>query len=80
MIEWTSDSIQMLVGIVGLVVMSILTYSQRINETWGFTMVLFFGIVFIASLLSISPEMPDKIKDLKSDESVIPAPAKKKKK
>ena len=43
----------MLAGILGFFISVIYWHKGSINYSWGFTMVLFFTIIFISSLLSM---------------------------
>ena len=45
----------LLVSMFGLVISGVYTYSGRLNATWGITLLLIFGIMFAASLLSMTP-------------------------
>ncbi|MEA3430114.1 MAG: hypothetical protein U9R08_02485 [Nanoarchaeota archaeon] len=45
----------MVVGMFGLIVTSVYTISARLSLTWGFTFIVFFLIIFLASLLSLEP-------------------------
>ena len=49
----------MIVSILGLIFSSIVIFPS--NKTWGFTFMLFFILMFIASLISMtySPTMPE---------------------
>lgn len=47
------------VSIIGFVIFAVLTNSGRIEETWGFTLLLFFLICIIAALYSIFPSDDD---------------------
>jgi len=51
----------MATSIVGFIVSYLYVYMQLGNKTWGFTFMLFFAIMFIASLISMtySPTMPE---------------------
>lgn len=51
-----------LVSIVGLIVFAVLLESGNIDKTWGFTMVVFFAICFVASVISVTPEFPNEYK------------------
>ncbi len=51
-----------LASIVGLIVFSVLLEAEKVNKTWGFTFILFFAICFIASLVSITPNLPSDYK------------------
>lgn len=51
-----------LVSIIGLIVFAVLLESQKIDKTWGFTMVLLFLFAFIASIISITPDFPNEYK------------------
>ena len=52
-----------LAGVVGMVVFGLLLYGGSINKTWGFLLLLLSAIIFIASMVSITPRLP-KEKDL----------------
>lgn len=45
----------MVVSIIGFIASAIYTYSGSLNLTWGFTFMLIFLIMLIASLVSVSP-------------------------
>lgn len=49
----------LLVSMFGLLISGIYTYSGRLNATWGITLLLIFGIMFAASLLSMTPTFED---------------------
>ncbi len=51
----------MLTSIVGFLVSALYVYKQLGNKTWGFTFMLFFAAMFIASIISMtsSPYMPE---------------------
>ena len=51
----------MLTSIVGFLVSALFVYNQLGYKSWGFTFMLFFGAMFIASLISMtySPTMPE---------------------
>ncbi|MDP2750110.1 MAG: hypothetical protein Q8O89_04735 [Nanoarchaeota archaeon] len=51
-----------LVSLLGLIIFAVLLEAQKIDKTWGFTMVVFFTICFIASIVSITPEFPEEYK------------------
>ena len=52
----------LLTGLVGFLIVAILMFYGNLNHTWGVTLALFFVILFISSLLSISPELPAALK------------------
>lgn len=43
----------MLVGILGFLITLIYWRVGKINHSWGFTLALFFAIIFISSLISL---------------------------
>jgi len=51
----------MATAIVGFIISYLYVYNQLGNKTWGFTFMLFFAAMFIASLISMtySPVMPE---------------------
>jgi hypothetical protein len=51
----------MLISMLGFLVVTIYSVYGRINPTWGFTLDLIFVIMFIASVLSITPNIPTDI-------------------
>lgn len=50
------------IGLVGFLIIIILMFNQSINQSWGFALGIFFAILFISSILSISPELPEYVK------------------
>lgn len=50
----------MLTSIVGLVIIAIFTASGRINADWGVSFGIVFAIMFVSSIVSITPEFPRK--------------------
>lgn len=48
----------MLMAIFGLIISAVYTASGRLDLTWGFTFCLVFSIMFIASVISITPSFP----------------------
>ena len=44
----------MLVSMLGFMASVVYTSSGKISETWGFTFGLFFSLMFVASLLSMT--------------------------
>ncbi len=50
------------VGIIGMVVFGIRTFSGTMNQTWGFLMFFLSTIMFISAVISITPEMPHESK------------------
>ncbi|MEA2036867.1 MAG: hypothetical protein U9O94_05125 [Nanoarchaeota archaeon] len=57
----------MLTAIVGFLISALYVYHQLGNKTWGFTFMLFFGAMFVASMISMTycpvlPEMDRKTK------------------
>ena len=48
----------MLIGGIGLLVIVIFMFNGTINQTWGFTLGLFFCILLLSSVFSMSPEIP----------------------
>ena len=57
----------MLTAIVGFLISALYVYKQLDNKTWGFTFMLFFVLMFIASLISMTsaPVMPELDKKIK---------------
>ena len=51
----------MITSIVGFIISFLYIYTQLGNKTWGFTFMLFFVLMFIASIISMnsSPIMPE---------------------
>ena len=51
----------MATSIVGFIISALYIYRQLGNKTWGFTFMLFFAAMFIASIISMtsSPSMPE---------------------
>ena len=51
----------MAVSIAGFIISALYIYKQLGNRTWGFTFMLFFALMFIASIISMtySPTMPE---------------------
>ncbi len=51
----------MLTAIVGFIISALYVYRQLGNKTWGFTFMLFFILMFIASVISMTsaPIMPE---------------------
>jgi hypothetical protein len=51
----------MATSIVGFIVSTLYVYKQLGNKTWGFTFMLFFTLMFVASIISMtySPVMPE---------------------
>jgi len=51
----------MATSIVGFMVSALYVYKQLGNKTWGFTFMLFFALMFVASIISMtySPVMPE---------------------
>lgn len=56
----------MLTGLLGFIVVSIYTLSGRLDATWGFTFILIFLSMFIASVISITPAFPKELDKRKS--------------
>ncbi len=54
----------MVTSIVGFIISALYIYNQLGNKTWGFTFMLFFGAMFIASIISMTyaPTMPELVK------------------
>lgn len=48
----------MLIGMGGFMIAGYLTAAGTLDKTWGFTLTLFFLILFIASVVSITPSLP----------------------
>lgn len=51
----------MLTSILGFLVVTTYTLYGRINLTWGFTFDLIFVIMFIASIVSLTPTFPSEL-------------------
>ena len=51
----------MVVSIVGLIASAIYTNSGALDTTWGVTLIIFCAIVFLASVISITPKGDDLI-------------------
>jgi len=51
----------MVTAMVGFIISLLYIYRQLGNRTWGFTFMLFFALMFIASIISMtySPVMPE---------------------
>lgn len=51
----------MVTSIVGFLISALYVYKQLGNKTWGFTFMLFFIVMFIASIISMtySPVIPE---------------------
>lgn len=51
----------MVISIVGFLISALYIYRQLGNKTWGFTFMLFFTLMFIASVISMtsSPSIPE---------------------
>ncbi len=45
----------MLTSMIGLAIAGVYTFSGRFDATWGFTFLLIFGIMFVASVFSMTP-------------------------
>jgi len=58
------------VGIIGTIIFLIKLMAGTINQTWGFLMLLMSVIVFIAALISITPELP-KAETLDVDKRIL---------
>jgi hypothetical protein len=48
-----------LISMFGLIVVGVFTFSQRIDLTWGVSFGLIFALMFIASMISITPKFGD---------------------
>ena len=57
----------MVTAIVGVLISALYIYRQLGNKTWGFTFMLFFAAMFIASIISMTycPTMPELGKESK---------------
>jgi len=51
----------MLTAILGFMVVTVYTLYGRLSPTWGFTFDLIFIIMFIASVVSITPTYPSEL-------------------
>ncbi len=74
----------MLVSMLGLAIFGVYTLSGRIDATWGFTLILISGIMFVASIISMTPsasevKLQKKAEDIES-KMLRKAPKKAKKK
>jgi len=49
----------MVISIIGLVASAIYTNSGKLTATWGVTFIIFFAVVFLASVVSITPTGED---------------------
>jgi hypothetical protein len=51
----------MVTAIVGFIISALYVYGQLDNKTWGFTFMLFFAAMFIASMISMTyaPIVPE---------------------
>lgn len=49
----------MVISIIGLVASAIYTNSGKLTATWGVTFIMFFAVVFLASVVSITPTGDD---------------------
>lgn len=50
-----------LTGLLGFIVVSVYTIYGRLDATWGFTFILIFLSMFIASMISITPKFPKEL-------------------
>ncbi len=55
-----------LTGLLGVIVASVYTLYGRLDATWGFTFILIFLSMFIASMISITPPFPKELVKRKS--------------
>ena len=53
------------IGVVGLLIIVVLLFSDSIDRTWGVTLGLFCAILMLSSLFSMSPQIPDHVKNKK---------------
>ena len=53
----------MLTSMLGFLVVSIYMGYGRLNPTWGFTLDLIFIIMFVASVVSITPTFPAELEN-----------------
>ena len=73
-------SSMLLFGMLGFIISGFLTYSGLIDASWGFAFTLVFLIIFISSIVSITPddeEVEDnKVEDKTEDliDPVLPSP------
>ena len=51
----------MITSMLGLIICTVYTLSGRLDHTWGFTLILFFVIMFIASVVSMTPTFPKEL-------------------
>ena len=51
----------MITSILGFLVVTVYTISGKIDVTWGVTLALIFLIMFIASIVSITPLFPKEL-------------------
>ncbi|HLD19481.1 MAG TPA: hypothetical protein VJB90_05745 [Candidatus Nanoarchaeia archaeon] len=47
----------MLIGMFGFMITAYYTALGKLDKTWGFTFIVFFLILFIASVVSITPSL-----------------------
>jgi hypothetical protein len=47
-----------LMSIIGFIISAGFTMSGKLDATWGFTFSLIFVIMFIASIVSMTPDVP----------------------
>ena len=54
----------MIASIVGFLISALYIYKQLGSKTWGFTLMLFFILMFVASIISMTyaPVMPEMAK------------------
>jgi len=53
------DASFMLAGIIGTIASILYTINGTLDHTWGFTFIIFFLIIFIASVVSITPRFEE---------------------
>ncbi len=56
----------MLTSMLGFLLTTVYTISGRVDLTWGFTFDLIFVIMFIASVVSITPGLPPELEKKKA--------------
>ncbi len=55
----------LLFSVFGLIATGVLWDAGKISPTWGFTMLIFFGICLISALVSVAPGEPKPYKKKK---------------
>ena len=52
----------MVFSMFSFLISAVYTYSGKIDPTWGATMILMFIIMFISSVLSVTPQFPARLR------------------